>query len=86
VDKEDEDDEDELDEDEDELVLVVLAGGGLAWVADLGTAVHLFPLSVVTNVPLLGMLGLVDMVAIFGSLVYGPCVLGDSSRKIRTKT
>lgn len=72
LDEEDED-EDELDEDEDEdeLVLVVLAGGGLAWVADLGTAVHLFPLSVVTNVPSVGKLGLVDMVMIFGSPVCG---------------
>lgn len=39
--------------------------------ADLGTAVHLFPLSVVTNVPSVGKLGLVDMMMMFGSLVYG---------------
>lgn len=72
LDEEDEDEDDELDEDdEDELVLVVLAGGGLAWVLDLGTAVHLFPLSVVTNVPAVGKLGLVDMVMISGSPVCG---------------
>lgn len=71
----DEEEDDELDEDdeddEDELVLVVLAGGGLAGVLDLGTAVHLFPLSVVTNVPAVGKLGLVDMVMISGSPVCG---------------
>lgn len=54
------------------LVLVVLAGGGLAWVlTDLGTAVHLLPLSVVTNVPAVGKFGLVDMMLISGCPVYG---------------